>query len=61
MKNKIEVETTVKELCPKTDGNYVYINLYQKAIICDKKKQIPNALIEQNKEALSFVEENIKK
>lgn len=61
MKNKIEIETIVKELCPKTDGNYTYINLYQKAIICNTKEKVSDALINQNKEALEFVGDNVKK
>ena len=60
MKNKIEVETIVKELVQKEDGNYIYINLYQKAIVCDTKTKVFKQLVEQSKGAKKFVTENIK-
>lgn len=61
MKNKIEVETFVYEVCPKTDGNYTYIKLYHKEVMCDTREKVSNALIDQNEEALKFVADNVKK
>ena len=61
MKHKIEVEITVKELCPKTDGNYTYINLYQKAVMCETKKQVIDDIDKLNKEAIELVSERVKK
>lgn len=60
MQNKIEVETIVKELYFNSVGDSTYINLYQKAVMCETKEQLLDDIDVLSKEAIERVKKNVK-
>ena len=60
LRNKIAVETFVYEVCPKIDGNFTYIRIYHKEIMCDTKDKVIGQLDGQHKEAREYVIENVR-